>query len=69
MKKILTIIVVVAAVAGIVWYAFNSKVPATDKQVPADTDSASSINASLDAMTVDDSSGDFKSMDSDINTL
>ncbi len=68
MKKTPAIIIVILAIAAIAWYALKAEAPAT-KQLPADTDSASSINTSVDALTVDDSSEDFQAMDSDIESL
>lgn len=68
MKKILSIVIIVVVLGAIAWYASNAKAPAAP-EVPAATDTASAINASLDSVEVADPSADLNALDADINAL
>ena len=72
MKKIILIVVVLAAIVWAVVYFMGSGTPkAVPTTVAQDTqmDSAAAINSSVDEITVDDPSVKLKDLDGDINTL
>lgn len=71
MKKLLSIIVVVAVLAAIAYYTSTAKAPAIEQdQAPvATTDTAAAINASVDSVELADPSVDLQALDADINAL
>ncbi|MEK7645370.1 MAG: hypothetical protein AAB391_03595 [Patescibacteria group bacterium] len=70
MKKTLSIIIVVAVLGAIAYFASTAKAPAVDQeQAPAATDTAAAINSSVDSIELADPSTDLNALDADINAL
>ena len=69
MKKIISIVVIVAVLGAVAYYA-STRPNEVAPEVPAKvTDTATAINSSVDAVQLNDPSVDLKAMDTDINAL